>query len=44
MFRDFFSKIFTNLSWGIGGAGCPYWFFGDEKSADKDLKKHFTIV
>ena len=29
---------------GIGGAGCPFWFFGDEKSADKDMKEKFNIV
>lgn len=29
---------------GIGGAGCPFWFFGDEKSADKDMKEKFEVV
>lgn len=26
------------------GGGCPFWFMGDEKSADKDLKDKFEIV
>ena len=26
------------------GAGCPFWFFGNEDSADKDLKEKFNIV
>lgn len=29
---------------GIGGASCPVWIFGDEKSADNDLKEKFNIV
>lgn len=28
---------------GIGGAGCPWWIFGNEDSADNDLKKKFEI-
>lgn len=28
---------------GIGGAGCPVWIFGNEDSADNDLKKKFEI-
>lgn len=24
--------------------GCPFWFFGDENSADKDLKEKFEVV
>lgn len=27
-----------------GGAGCPFWFFGNEDSAKKDLKGKFEIV
>lgn len=26
------------------GAGCPWWIFGDEKSADADMKEKFNIV
>lgn len=26
------------------GTHCPFWFFADEKSADKDLKQMFEIV
>lgn len=26
------------------GAGCPVWIFGNEKSADKDMKEKFEIV
>lgn len=26
------------------GGGCSFWFLGDEKSADKDLKDKFEIV
>lgn len=29
---------------GIGGAHCSFWFFGDEKSADKDMKEKFEVV
>lgn len=29
---------------GIGGASCPIWFFGNEKSADNDLKGKFEVV
>ena len=29
---------------GIGGAGCPVWIFGDEKSADTDMKEKFNII
>ena len=29
---------------GIGGAGCPFWFFGDEKSADSDMREKFEVV
>ena len=28
---------------GIGGASCPFWFFGKEESADKDLKDKFEV-
>ena len=28
---------------GIGGASCPFWFFGNEDSADNDLKKAFMV-
>lgn len=28
----------------IGGAHCPIWIFGDEKSADNDLKGKFEVV
>lgn len=28
---------------GIGGAHCPVWIFGNEDSADDDLKKKFEI-
>lgn len=24
--------------------GCPFWFFGNKKSAAKDLKKRFDVV
>lgn len=26
------------------GAGCPFWFFGNENSADNDLKEKFEVV
>lgn len=26
------------------GAGCPFWFFGNEDSADNDLKEKFEVV
>lgn len=29
---------------GIGGSSCSFWFFGDEKSADTDMKEKFNIV
>lgn len=29
---------------GIGGASCPIWIFGNEKSADNDLRGKFEIV
>lgn len=29
---------------GIGGASCPFWFFGNENSADNDLKEKFEVV
>lgn len=29
---------------GIGGAGCPWWIFGNEDSADNDLKEKFEVV
>ena len=29
---------------GIGGAGCPFWFFWNEKSADNDMKGKFEVV
>lgn len=28
---------------GIGGPSCAFWFFGNEDSADNDLKKKFEI-
>lgn len=24
--------------------GCPFWFFGNEESADNDLKEKFEVV
>lgn len=29
---------------GIGGASCPWWIFGNEKSADADMKEKFEII
>lgn len=29
---------------GIGGSSCPFWFFGNEDSAKKDLDDKFEIV
>ena len=29
---------------GTNAPGCPFWFFGDENSADNDLKKKFEVV
>ena len=26
------------------GSSCPIWIFGDEKSADTDMKEKFNIV
>lgn len=28
---------------GIGGAGCAFWFFGNEDSANNDLKNAFMV-
>lgn len=28
----------------IGGAGCGFWFMGDDKSAENDLKNKFDVV
>lgn len=28
---------------GIGGAGCAFWFFGNEDGADNDLKNAFMV-
>ena len=28
---------------GIGGASCPFWFFGNEDSVDNDLEKAFMV-
>lgn len=36
--------IDVNMKDPIGGAGCSFWFFGNEDSADNDLKKKFEIV
>ena len=33
-----------NTDDGLGMPGCPFWFFGDENSADNDLKKKFEVV
>lgn len=30
-----------NDTWG---GSCPWWIFGDEKSADNDLKGKFEVV
>lgn len=24
--------------------GCPFWFFGNEDSADNDLKENFEVI
>lgn len=29
---------------GIGGASCGFWIFGNEKSADNDMKEKFEVV
>ena len=29
---------------GIGGAHCGFWIFGNEKSADNDMKDKFDII
>lgn len=26
------------------GSGCPFWFLGNEKSADADLKEKFEVA
>ena len=36
--------IDVNMKNPIGGAGCSFWFFGNEDSADNYLKKKFEIV
>lgn len=38
-----FSERPKEVKNGIGGAGCPVWIFGNEDSADNDLKKKFEI-
>lgn len=32
----------SNGDWG--GTSCPWWIFGNKKSADNDLKEQFEIV
>ena len=39
-----FSERPKEVKNGIGGAGCPVWIFGNEDSADNDLKKKFEVV
>lgn len=34
----------TDVKNGIGGASCPFWFFGNEESADNDLKDKVEVV
>lgn len=34
-------KEVKNDTWG---ASCPFWFFGNENSADNDLKEKFEVV
>ena len=29
---------------GIGGSSCPIWIFGNEDSADNDLKEKFEVI
>ena len=29
---------------GTNAPGCAFWFFGNEDSADKDLKEKFEVV
>lgn len=37
-------ETINNLNGDWGGGGCSFWIFGDEKSADNDLKDKFDIV
>ena len=39
-----FSERPKEVKNGIGGPSCPFWFFGNENSADNDLKKKFEVV
>ena len=38
-----FSERPSEVKNGIGGASCGFWFFGNEDSADNDLKEKFEI-
>lgn len=29
---------------GTNAPGCPFWFFGNEDSADNDLKEKFEVI
>lgn len=44
--KTFLARFFEALKniFKIGGAHCGFWFMGDNKSAENDLLRHFTIV
>lgn len=43
MENKFISDRPKNEEKGIG-TSCPFWFFGNEDSADNDLKEKFEVV
>lgn len=38
-----FSERPKEVKNGIGGSSCSFWFFGNEDSADNDLKNAFMV-
>lgn len=41
---DFSNRPKDTMNESGGMPHCPFWFFGNEESADKDLKDNFEIV
>lgn len=41
---DFSNRPKDTMNESGGMPHCPFWFFGNEDSADKDLKEKFEVV
>lgn len=41
---DFSNRPSNEERNGVGGGSCPFLWFGDENSADADMKEKFNII